>query len=50
MVAVETICSVELLTPEIMSGNAHGSCTRNRIWRFVKPMPRAAPTASGSAV
>src|SRR6476646_10666985 len=31
MVAVETICSVELLTPEIMRGNAHGSCTLNRI-------------------
>ena len=31
MVAVEMICRVELLTPEIMSGNAHGSCTRSRI-------------------
>ena len=47
-VAVAMTFTVEVFTPPKTSGRASGSSTRRRICAPVRPIPRAASTASGS--
>ena len=50
IVAVATICSIELRMPEMISGNALGTSTRQSTWLPVMPMPLAASRAAGSTL
>ncbi len=50
MVAIEIVETTAIRSPPMIAGTASGSSTRQRTWRGVSPMPRAASSTSGEAL